>query len=42
VLAGSTELREQLEAGVAARDIARSWQPSVAAFMKTRERFLLY
>jgi uncharacterized protein YbbC (DUF1343 family) len=42
VLAGSTDLRQQLEGGVAAREIARSWEPTVDAFMKTRERFLLY
>jgi uncharacterized protein YbbC (DUF1343 family) len=34
VLAGSTELREQIEAGVPA--------PAVVAFMKIRERYLLY
>jgi uncharacterized protein YbbC (DUF1343 family) len=42
ILAGSSELREQIEAGVSARDIARSWKPSVDAFRQTRERFLLY
>jgi uncharacterized protein YbbC (DUF1343 family) len=41
-LAGSSVLREQIEAGVTARDIARSWQEPVRAFIKTRERFLLY
>jgi uncharacterized protein YbbC (DUF1343 family) len=42
ILAGSAELRERIEAGEPARAIARSWEPSVAAFIKTRERFLLY
>jgi uncharacterized protein YbbC (DUF1343 family) len=42
VLAGSSGLREQLESGVPARDIARSWDAPVAEFMKVRERFLLY
>jgi uncharacterized protein YbbC (DUF1343 family) len=42
ILAGSSELREQIEAGVSARDIARSWKPAVDAFSKTRERFLIY
>ena len=42
ILAGSSELREQIEAGVSARDIARSWEASVAGFSKTRDRFLLY
>jgi uncharacterized protein YbbC (DUF1343 family) len=41
-LAGSSQLREQIDAGVPARDIARSWEPDVAAFLKVRERFLLY
>ena len=42
ILAGSSELREQIDSGVAAHDIARSWTLSVAAFNKTRERYLLY
>ena len=41
-LAGSSALREQIDAGVTAREIARSWEAPVAAFMKRRERFLLY
>jgi uncharacterized protein YbbC (DUF1343 family) len=41
-LAGSSALREQIDAGLAAREIARSWQPEVDAFMKIREKFLLY
>ena len=41
-LAGSSELREQIEAGMSAQEIARSWEGPVAAFMKLRERFLLY
>jgi uncharacterized protein YbbC (DUF1343 family) len=41
-LAGSSALREQIEAGVSAADIARSWESQVAAFMKLRERYLLY
>ena len=42
ILAGSAELREQIERGVPARDIAASWEGPVDAFKKTRERFLLY
>jgi len=42
VLAGSSELREQIESGVTAHQIARSWEDPVRAFMKTRERCLLY
>jgi uncharacterized protein YbbC (DUF1343 family) len=42
ILAGSSQLREQIEAGVSARDIARSWTDGVDAFRKVRERYLLY
>jgi uncharacterized protein YbbC (DUF1343 family) len=42
ILAGSSELREQIEAGLGAREIASSWQPAVATFMKLRQQFLLY
>jgi uncharacterized protein YbbC (DUF1343 family) len=41
-LAGSSQLRQQVDAGVPARDIARSWEPDVAAFLKVRDRFLMY
>jgi uncharacterized protein YbbC (DUF1343 family) len=42
ILAGSSELREQIESGMRARDIARSWTSSVEPFMRTREQYLLY
>jgi len=42
ILAGSSELREQIEAGLIARDIARSWTGPVNEFNKIRERYLLY
>jgi uncharacterized protein YbbC (DUF1343 family) len=42
ILAGSSELREQIEAGVEAEAIARWWSPSVERFEKVRSRFLLY
>ncbi len=42
ILAGSSELREQIEAGVRAQDIARSWTASVGEFVKTRDRYLMY
>jgi hypothetical protein len=35
-------LREQLERGVPAAEIARAWLPAVADFCRIRERFLLY
>jgi uncharacterized protein YbbC (DUF1343 family) len=41
-LAGSSLLREQIDAGVPAREIARSWEPALAEFVKTREKFLIY
>jgi uncharacterized protein YbbC (DUF1343 family) len=42
ILAGSSDLRVQIDAGVTAREIARSWEKPVEAFMKVREKFLLY
>ena len=42
ILAGSADLREQIEKGVPVREIAASWEPSVAEFMTLRQRFLLY
>jgi len=42
ILAGSPELREQIERGTSAREIARSWEGSVREFNRIRERFLLY
>ncbi|HEV8211837.1 MAG TPA: DUF1343 domain-containing protein [Vicinamibacterales bacterium] len=42
ILAGSSELREQIEAGVPPRDIARGWEASTAGFVERRKPFLLY
>ena len=42
ILCGTSDTREQIEAGVNAEAIARSWEPSVAAFEQVRTRFLLY
>ena len=42
ILAGSAELRQQIEAGAAARDIARSWEPETTGFTDLRQRYLLY
>jgi uncharacterized protein YbbC (DUF1343 family) len=42
ILAGSSSLREQLEAGVAPEEIARSWEAEVSEFEKVRKRFLMY
>jgi uncharacterized protein YbbC (DUF1343 family) len=42
ILAGSSELREQIERGVRIPEIGRSWEPGVQEFTKLRARFLLY
>jgi len=42
ILAGSSTLREQLEAGVPAKEIAGSWESGVGEFRKIREKFLIY
>jgi len=42
ILAGSAELRRQIESGVTAEDIARSWEPAVADFRTLRRQYLLY
>jgi uncharacterized protein YbbC (DUF1343 family) len=42
ILAGTSATREQIEAGVKAEEIARSWEPAVAEFVRLREKFLLY
>jgi uncharacterized protein YbbC (DUF1343 family) len=42
ILAGSSDLRQQIEDGVSAREIAQSWQEGVQTFMTIRERFLMY
>jgi uncharacterized protein YbbC (DUF1343 family) len=41
-LAGSADLREQIEHGVPAREIAASWVEPLDEFMKIRERYVLY
>jgi len=42
ILAGSSAVREQIEAGVPGTEIARSWRPDVERFMEVRRRHLLY
>jgi uncharacterized protein YbbC (DUF1343 family) len=42
ILAGSPALREQVEKGVSAREIAASWESAVAAFEPARRACLLY
>jgi uncharacterized protein YbbC (DUF1343 family) len=42
ILAGSSELREQIDAGLPVRTIASSWLPELDRFRKTCQPFLLY
>ena len=42
ILSGSTTLRQQIETGVDAREIAASWRQDEADFRRIRESFLLY
>ena len=42
ILAGSSALREQIEAGLDPRAIAESWDDDIAAFMETRSTYLAY
>ena len=42
ILAGSDALRMAIEAGADAAAIADSWEDALGAFMRVRERFLLY
>ena len=42
ILAGSSQLRQQIEAGTPAAEIASSWREDEAAFVRMRKRFLLY
>jgi len=42
ILAGNSELREQIESGVSIGEISRSWRASVESFLAIRKRFLIY
>jgi uncharacterized protein YbbC (DUF1343 family) len=42
ILAGSAQLREQIDRGVTIDEIAASWEADVAAFRRLREQHLLY
>jgi uncharacterized protein YbbC (DUF1343 family) len=42
ILAGSSELRSQIEAGVGVDDIGKSWEAGVREFDRVRQEFLLY
>lgn len=41
-LAGGTELQKQIEAGLSAEEIKKSWQPELEAFKIKRQTYLLY
>lgn len=41
-LAGSSNLRTQIEKGMTEAEIRESWQPALNKFKNTRERYLLY
>ncbi len=42
ILAGSADLRERIDAGQTAREIASGWDASVSEFARLREKFLIY
>ena len=42
ILAGSTRLRQQLEAGLDPLTIARSWEADEKAWLEERKPYLLY
>jgi uncharacterized protein YbbC (DUF1343 family) len=42
ILAGSTELREQIEQQMPIEEIAASWRPGVKDFEDARKPYLLY
>lgn len=41
-LAGSSELRKQIQAGMKEEEIRKSWEPGLAKFKAIREKYLLY
>lgn len=41
-LAGTNQLRQQVEAGLSEEEIRESWQPALTDFMKIRAKYLLY
>lgn len=41
-LAGTDELRKQIEEGLSEEEIKKSWQPGLEKFKKVREKYLLY
>ncbi len=41
-LAGTTELRRQIEAGLSEADIRATWQPGLQHFKEIRKKYLIY
>ncbi len=41
-LAGTDQLRQQIEQGLTEQQIRASWQPALARFLQQRQRYLLY
>lgn len=41
-LAGTANLRQQIESGTSEQEIRASWQPGLDAFLRIRQRYLLY
>lgn len=41
-LAGTNELRKQIEAGKSEQDIRRSWEPALSRYKEMRKKYLLY
>lgn len=41
-LAGTTQLRKQIESGISEDDIRKTWEPGLTAFKKIRKKYLLY
>ncbi len=42
VIAGTSKIREAIEAGKSVEDLESGWQPNLQSFLKVRERYLLY
>ena len=41
-LAGTTELRRQIEAGMDENEIRATWQPGLERFKEIRKKYLIY
>ena len=41
-LAGTTQLRAQIKAGLGAKEIKETWKTGIQTFLKTRQKYLIY